>query len=89
MQKKKHLSKAVALKYKDGFEAPIITAKGVGKKAEKILEVAKENEIFVQQNDSLVEFLGCEDVGTVIPVETWEVVAKIFSFIIDSKDGVE
>ena len=89
MQKKKHLRKAVALKYKDGFEAPIITAKGVGKKAEKILEVAKENEIFVQQNDLLVDFLGCEDVGSVIPVETWEVVAKIFSFIIDSKDGVE
>ena len=81
-------SKAVSIKYVEGVEAPFITAKGVGKKAEKILNIAKEEGISVVEDTTLVDFLGIQDVGDYIPEETWSVVAKIFAFIVNSKNGV-
>lgn len=81
-------NKVVAIKYKEGVEAPFITAKGTGKKADFILQIAKENNVHIQQDSNLVDFLGNQSVGDFIPEETWDVVAKIFAFIIDSKNGV-
>ena len=81
-------SKAVSIKYVEGVEAPFITAKGIGKKAEKIFTIAKEEGISVVEDAPLVDFLGIQDVGDYIPEETWSVVAKIFAFIVDSKNGV-
>lgn len=81
-------NKFVAIKYKEGVEAPFITAKGTGEKADFILQIAKENNVHIQQDSNLVDFLGNQSVGDFIPEETWDVVAKIFAFIIDSKNGV-
>lgn len=81
-------NKVVAIKYKEGVEAPFITAKGTGEKADFILQIAKENNVHIQQDSNLVDFLGNHSVGDFIPEETWDVVAKIFAFIIDSKNGV-
>jgi len=86
--KTENKNKVVAIKYKDGVEAPFITAKGTGKKGDFILQIAKENNVHIQQDSNLVEFLGNQSVGDFIPEETWDVVAKIFAFIIDSKNGV-
>lgn len=81
-------NKVVAIKYKEGVEAPFITAKGTGEKVDFILQIAKENNVHIQQDSNLVDFLGNQSVGDFIPEETWDVVAKIFAFIIDSKNGV-
>lgn len=81
-------NKVVAIKYKEGVEAPFITAKGTGEKADFILQIAKENNVHIQQDFNLVDFLENQSVGDFIPEETWDVVAKIFAFIIDSKNGV-
>jgi flagellar biosynthesis protein len=81
-------NKVVAIKYKEGVEAPFITAKGTGEKADFILQIAKENNVHIQQDSNLVDFLGNQSVGDFIPEETLDVVAKIFAFIIDSKNGV-
>ena len=81
-------NKVVAIKYKEGVEAPFITAKGTGEKADFILQIAKENNVHTQQDSNLVDFLGNQSVGDFITEETWDVVAKIFAFIIDSKNGV-
>lgn len=81
-------NKVVAIKYREGVEAPFITAKGTGEKADFILQIAKENNVHIQQDSNLVDFLGNQSVGDFIPEETWDVVAKIFAFIIDSKNGV-
>lgn len=86
--KTENKNKVVAIKYKDGVEAPFITAKGTGEKADFILQIAKENNVHIQQDSNLVEFLGNQSVGDFILEETWDVVAKIFAFIIDSKNGV-
>jgi len=78
---KKNIKKAVALKYPSGVDAPIIVAKGEGIIAEKIISVAEENNIKIEENEILVDMLGLSQIGDEVPEETWTALAKIFSFI--------
>lgn len=75
--------KAVALKYPEGVEAPIIVAKGEGKIAEKILTEAEKNSILIEEDSALVDLLGFEDVGSVVPQAAWKALAVIFSYIMN------
>lgn len=81
MEKKK----AVALKYPEGVEAPIIVAKGEGKTAEKILLLAEKNNILIKEDLTLVDMLGMQEVGSLVPQEAYQALALIFSFIL--KEG--
>ena len=79
------IKKAVVLKYPEGCLAPIITAKGTGIVAQKIIEEAQKENVFITENLELVNLLDSCDTGTIIPEETWEAVAIIFSFILEDK----
>ena len=79
------MKKAVVLKYPEGCLAPIITAKGTGIAAQKIIEEAEKQNVFITENIELVNLLDSCDTGTLIPEETWEAVAIIFSFILGEK----
>ncbi|GEB30979.1 MULTISPECIES: EscU/YscU/HrcU family type III secretion system export apparatus switch protein [Brevibacillus] len=73
---------AVALKYQAGvMEAPKVVAKGKGFVAENILKTAKENDIPIQEDPSLVEVLGKLDLDQQIPPELYQVVAEILAFV--------
>ena len=54
---------------------------GKGASAEKLLEIAAENEIPVVEDAFLSGILTAEEIGASIPIETWEIVAKIFAHI--------
>lgn len=75
--------KAVALRYPEGIEAPVIVAKGEGIVAEKILTEAKKNSIFIEEDSDLVDLLGFGNVGSMVPQSAWEALAVIFSFIMN------
>lgn len=79
------IKKAVVLKYPEGAEAPFITAKGSGKLAEKIIETAEENNIKIERNQVMVDLLSSQEIGAAVPEETWQVLAQIFSLILNSK----
>ena len=81
----KNEKKAVALKYPQGAFAPLIAANEKGYLAEKILEIAEREKIPVVKNDQLADFLTVQELGSVIPPETWELVAKIFAFVVELK----
>ena len=70
---------AVALEY-DGEQAPTINAKGIGSIAEKILHVAKENNIPIQHDSELVEILAEIDSGDEIPENLYRAVAEVIAF---------
>ncbi|ETT85840.1 EscU/YscU/HrcU family type III secretion system export apparatus switch protein [Viridibacillus sp. FSL R5-0477] len=73
---------AVALSFNPGgFEAPKVIAKGKGKIAENILEQAKDNNIPIQEDPSLVQLLGQLDLNESIPEELYQAVAEVFAFI--------
>ena len=79
--------KAVALKYPKGAEAPFVIAKGNGLLAKRILEEAHSNDIKIEENTPLVEFLSEVQVGSLVPQEAWEILAQIFSVILKEEEG--
>ena len=78
--------KAVALKYPKGAEAPFVVANGKGLLARRILEEAQNNDIKIEENTPLVEFLSEIQVGSLVPPQTWEILAQIFSVILKEED---
>lgn len=72
---------AVALHY-DHESAPRVVAKGKGLVAEKILALARENDVPIEDNPVLVEALATIDIGEEIPEELYQVVAEIISFVL-------
>lgn len=74
--------KAVALSYPENVAAPIISASASGGLAERVVEIAKENNVPVVQNEILVNVLSRQKIGTLVPEETWTVLAKIFAFVV-------
>ncbi|TSB46394.1 EscU/YscU/HrcU family type III secretion system export apparatus switch protein [Alkalicoccobacillus porphyridii] len=74
--------KAIALRYQaDQNKAPLVTAKGEGVVAEEMLKLAKELEVPVQEDETLVELLSQLTIHEAIPPELYEVVAELFAFI--------
>ena len=78
------LEKAVALYY-DGRHAPVITAKGTGDLAQQIIDVAKEHDVPLCDNASLVNFLITLELGDEIPEKLYLAIAYIISFAYNLK----
>ena len=74
---------AVALKYPEGAEVPFITAKGKGDLAEKIIGIAKENNIYIEENAPLVDLLSVQEINDAVPEEAFEALACIFAFVLE------
>jgi flagellar biosynthesis protein len=73
---------AAALQYdQDKDKAPKITAKGKGLIAEKIIELARENGIPIQQDPGLVQILCKLDIDEEIPVELYRAIAELLAFV--------
>lgn len=73
---------AAALTYRDDQHlAPVVSAKGKGLIAEKIIEEAERSQVPVMQDASLVEILGELEINRAIPNELYQAVAEIFAFV--------
>ena len=77
--------KAVALKYIEGTQAPLILAKGQGHRAELILQEAEKQGVPVAEDKVLVDMLGLASAGDIVPENAWQALAVIFSFILYEK----
>ncbi len=80
---KSNRKKAAALKYEKNYDAPIVSAAGMGHIADKIIEEAKKNEVPVVYNKELAELLTNVDVGSYIPEELYNAVAEVIAYIMD------
>ena len=80
--------KAVAVKYdKADAPAPIITAKGEGFVARRIVETAKAADVPVVEGAALVSALLSLELGQEIPVELYTAVARVLSWIYKLEKG--
>ena len=70
---------AVALYY-DGDEAPRITAKGQGELAQRIISVAKANDVPLQDDPELAALLAQIPLGSEIPETLYRAVAEVIAF---------
>lgn len=79
---KKDIEKAAALKYEHGTDhAPKVVAKGRGKVAESIIDVARKHGVPIREDRDLVEFLSALDLYQEIPQELYKAVAEILVFV--------
>ncbi|RYG73887.1 EscU/YscU/HrcU family type III secretion system export apparatus switch protein [Lentibacillus lipolyticus] len=74
--------KAVALRYDlEREQAPKVTATGKSLVAADIIQKAKENNVPVQEDESLVELLAQLNINETIPEELYQAVAEVFAFV--------
>jgi flagellar biosynthesis protein len=72
---------AVALHY-DRTGAPRVTAKGKGPIGAKIIEVARANNIPIEENEVLAGALSNVEIGDEIPQELYKAVAEVLTFVL-------
>ena len=73
---------AVALGYDmQKNSAPVVLAKGQGQIAEKIIQIALDNNIEIRRDEDLLQILKAVDINEEIPVEAFAAVAQIISYI--------
>lgn len=73
------VEKAVALYY-DGEHSPIVSAKGTGELAREIIDLAREHDVPLCDNASLVDFLVTLELGEEIPENLYVAIAYIIAF---------
>ena len=75
------LAEVAALGYDSGADAaPKLVARGKGHTAAKILELAREFDIPVRRDPTLVSILGALDVGAEIPADLYGVIAEVLAW---------
>jgi flagellar biosynthesis protein len=72
---------AVALHY-DRKGAPRVIAKGKGPIGARIIEVAKANNIPIEENEILAGALSNVELGDEIPAELYKAVAEVLVFVL-------
>ena len=73
---------AVSLRYDNRVsKSPDVTAKGRGLIAEKIISLAKENNVPIKEDPDLVHLLSQVDLNREIPASLYQVVAELLSFV--------
>lgn len=80
--RKQMAKRAVALRYGDNDPAPIVVASGTGFVAEKMVEVANDNDVPVFEDTSLATVLSQLELGTAIPEELYKTVVDIYVFFL-------
>ena len=76
----KHYTQAVALEYGNN-KTPVVTAKGEHELAQRIVEEAKRQGVYVAEDPRLLAMLSRLDVGQEIPPEMFTAVAVILSWV--------
>lgn len=79
---------AVALKYDlEIATAPIVVAKGADLLAQKIKDIARENEVEIVENKPLARMIYHNvELGSMIPPELYQAVAEVLAFVYNVKE---
>ena len=73
---------AVSLRYDNRVnKSPVVTAKGRGVIADKIISLAKANNVPIKEDPDLVHLLSKVDLNREIPASLYQVVAELLSFV--------
>lgn len=76
---------AAALRYETGADsAPRMVAHGRGDAADRILELARQHDLPVTKDPTLVSILGALDVGAEVPPDLYGVIAEVLAWAYDA-----
>ena len=76
-----NVDKAVALHYTQELPAPIIVAKGRGKLAERIRQLAREHDVHLVPAPDVTDALVELPVGSLIPEDFYQVIAELLVYV--------
>ncbi len=81
---------AVAIKYDAAeAEAPVVVAKGADYLAQRIKDIAKENDVEIVENKPLARMLYANvEVGEMVPPELYKAVAEVLAYVYHLKGKV-
>lgn len=82
MSSSNYNKKAVAMRYTEKDNAPVIVASGLGYIAEKMVEVATDNNIPVYEDTSLTTVLSQLKLGQEIPPELYNAIIEIYVYFL-------
>jgi flagellar biosynthesis protein len=81
---------AIALSHDiDSGTAPTVVAKGYGEMAEKILDLAFNNNVKVRTDPDLAQILEVVEVDCEIPLEAFAAVAEILTYVYRANDQLK
>jgi type III secretion system FlhB-like substrate exporter len=80
------MRKAVALRYWLDLPAPFIAAKAQGRAADRLIAAAREAGVALVEDGALAEAVFPMEVGSYVPEECFEIVAKVFAFVKSIED---
>lgn len=80
-------TKAIAVKDDPHGDSPVISAKGSGFRAEKILDIAFAGGVKVRQDPDLVELLDAFDVESPVPLEALSAVSAILERVYQENEA--
>lgn len=73
---------AVSLEYDaQKNQAPMVTAKGQGPIADKIISLANQHNIPIKEDPDLVQVLSKVDINQEVPPAVYQVVAELLTFV--------
>ena len=79
---------AVGLKYDKGMVAPQIVAKGQDLLAQRIKDIARENQVPIVENKPLARALyATVEVGDIVPAELYQAVAEVLAYVYRLKNN--
>lgn len=74
--------KAAALRYDHNHDqAPRVVARGRGKIAEKIVELANQHQVPLVEDPNLAQMLEALDLNVAIPPQLYHAVAEVLAFV--------
>ncbi len=74
------MKKAVAITYNHDLPAPFVVARGRGRLAERIVEIARRHDVGIVIDGELAERLIEIDAGDFIPEDLYAVIAEVLVF---------
>jgi flagellar biosynthesis protein len=78
----KQMKRAAAIKYDQAKNmAPRVVAKGKGRIAEQIIQVARENDVPLHDDPNLANVLEAMELESEIPADLYRAVAEVLVFI--------
>lgn len=80
-----HLS--AVIRYEDEGSAPKVVAQGRGRVAKQMMELAKEHNVHLQEDSSLLSSLLDMDLGDNIPPQLYSVMAEILLLIEEMEES--
>lgn len=85
MSQYNNTQRAAALRYSSDSSrgAPVVVASGMGYAAQKIIDIAQDNNVPVYQDDSLASLLTQLDTGSEIPPELYQAIVDIYVYFLN------